>query len=183
MREVKIMFKTKSETEKKKTEAKSEEQDIKNVESTPANVLKPFEDMDRMFDQFFSRNWMQPSRFDWPGMRKLAARSEFKIPLVDVLEKDSEVIVRAEVPGVDKKDLDISITDNTITIKGQTRKEEKEEHGDYHRCEISSGSFNRTLTLPTGVESGKAKAQFSNGMLEITIPKATKTERRSIKID
>jgi HSP20 family protein len=93
------------------------------------------------------------------------------------------VVVRAEVPGVEKDDLDISVSDNTVTIKGETRREEKEEKGDYYRSEISRGTFTRTVMLPGVVATDKAKAKFKDGVLELKLPKVEKTKRRTVKID
>ena len=89
----------------------------------------------------------------------------------------------AEVPGVEKDDLDVSVSDNSVTIKGETKREEKEENADYYRCEISRGSFARTVLLPSDVDTGKTKAKFKDGILELTLPKIKKTKRRTIKID
>lgn len=149
--------------------------------SPPARMLSPFEDMDRLFDQYFHRG-MRPWRFDWPSLGDLAL-PDMKIPKVDVVDRENEVLVKAEVPGVEKKDLDISLSDSTITIKGSTRHEEKEENGDYCRREISTGSFSRTVTLPAEVDGTRAKANFKDGMLELTIPKVEKAKRHSVKLD
>ena len=108
---------------------------------------------------------------------------EGKTPSVDVIEKDDEVIVKAELPGVDKKDLDISVTNNTVTIKGSTSHEEKEEKGDYYRSEISRGSYSRTLSLPAEVDEEKTKAKFKNGILKLTLPKLKKSKRHNVKVD
>jgi HSP20 family protein len=106
-----------------------------------------------------------------------------KVPKVDVVDRENEIVVKAEVPGVEKKDLDISVSDNSVTIKGSTRREEKEEKGDYDRREISVGSFSRTVALPAEVDGNKAKANFKDGVLELTIPKAEKAKRHSVKLD
>jgi len=103
--------------------------------------------------------------------------------MVDVIDRDDEVVVRAEVPGVEKDDLDVSVSDNAVTIKGETKREEKEEKGDYYRCEISRGTFARTVVLPDYVDSDSVKAKFEDGVLELTLPKVEKVKRRSIKID
>jgi HSP20 family protein len=87
------------------------------------------------------------------------------------------------VPGVEKKDLDISVGEDSVTIKGSTSKEEKEEKGDYYRREISRGSFIRTVALPATVDGTKAKASFKDGMLELTLPKTEKAKRHSVKLD
>ncbi|NOZ51677.1 MAG: Hsp20/alpha crystallin family protein, partial [Gammaproteobacteria bacterium] len=114
----------------------------------PAPALSPFQDMDQFFNQFFSQGWMTPFGHMRPSWSEFAISAEGKIPNVDIIDRDEEILVRAELPGVEKKDLDITVNDNTITIKGTTHYEQKEEKGDYYRSEISSGSFSRTLSLP-----------------------------------
>jgi len=101
---------------------------------------------------------------------------------VDVIDRDDEVVVKAELPGVEKKDLDVSVTETSVTIKGTTSHEEKEEKGDYYRCEISRGAYARTVALPSYVDADKAKASFKDGVLELTLPKVEKSKRRSIEI-
>lgn len=173
-------------TETRKTEGKKEQtpaekgQEIQKA--APSGLMGSFEEMDRMFDNFMREGWMQPWRFKWPSFPELAT-IETKLPKMDVIERDKEVIVRAEVPGVDKKDLDISVSDNTLTIKGSTRREEKEEKGDYYRHEISTRAYNRMVALPADVDGAKAKASFKDGMLELTLPKTGKVARHSIKLD
>ncbi len=158
----------------------AKKQEVQKAE--PARALSPFEEMDRMLDHYFRRGWMRPWRFDWPNFPELSL-PELKVPKVDVVDRETEVVLKAEVPGVEKDDLDISVSDNTVTIKGSTRRETKEEKGDYYRREISSGSFSRTVALPAEVDGTKAKASFKDGVLELTIPKAEKSRRHSVKVD
>lgn len=153
------------------------------TQTTKARPLTPFEEMDRLFDSFFPRRWMHPFHWDMPSLEQLGAPFDMKVPRVDVIERDSEVVIKAEMPGVNKDDLDVSVTETTVTIRGETRHEEKEEKGDYHRSEIRRGSFSRTVALPANVDSDKAKATFRDGMLELTIPKIEKSKRKSITID
>ena len=161
-------------------EAKKESK--KEVQKTEAtHVLTPFEEMDRLFDNYFSRGWISP--FQWPTIPKTIAPFEGKIPHVDIIDREDEIIVKAELPGVEKKDLDVSVNENSVTIKGSTRHEEKEEKGDYYRCEISRGSYARTLSLPADIDQGNAKASFKDGVLELTLPKLKTSKRRSISID
>ena len=157
------------------------EQEIQKV--TPTRALSPFEEMDRLFEGYFPRGWMQAFRREWPLWGELAAPLEPRLPHVDIIDRDEEVLVRAAVPGIDKKDLDVSITENTVTIKGITSHEQKEEKGDYFRREITRGSFSRTLALPSGVDSSKAKAKFKDGVLEITLPKVETSKKRTIKLE
>ncbi len=157
-------------------------QEIQVQKAAPARALSPIGEMERMFDNFFRRGFMQPFHWDWPSWSELAAPMEAGLPRVDVIDRDNEIVVRAEVPGVDKDNLDVTLSDNTITIKGSTSHEEKEEKGDYHRCEITRGSFARTVVLPTDVDGSKAKASFKDGMLEVTMPKVAPTQRHTIKV-
>ncbi len=168
-------------TEKKKGEvSKKKDEELPVERETPSRMLSPFEEMDRMFESFFPRRWMQPFRWDMPHFSQMA---ELKIPKVDIIDRDTEILVKAELPGVAKDDIDLSITDNTVTIKASTSHEEKEEQGNYYRCEISRGSFSRTVALPGDVDADNAKASFNDGILELTMPKQEKSHRKSITVD
>jgi HSP20 family protein len=149
---------------------------------SPARPPSPFEEMDHLFDRFLRRGWMRPWRFEWPSFPEISL-PEMKTPKVDVIDREDEIVVNAEVPGVEKKDLDISVSDNAVTIKGSTRHEEKEEKGDYYCCEISRGAFSRTVALPANVDGGKATANFKDGELELVLPKVEKSKRHSIKLE
>ncbi len=148
-----------------------------------ASVLRPFEDMERLVGRMLPRRWPHPFEWDQSLWGDLAARFEGKLPHVDVIDHEDELVVRAELPGVEKKDLDVSISDTTVTIKGTTKQEEKDEKGDYYRCEITHGEFARTVTLPDRVDGAKAKAKFKNGLLELTLPKVEKSKRHSVEIE
>lgn len=150
--------------------------------AAPTRAMSPFEEMDRMFDQFFRRGWLRPWRTEWPAFPEIAM-PEMKVPKVDVIDRENEVVVKAEVAGVEKKDLDISVGEDSVTIKGSTRHEEKEEKGDYYRCEISRGSFSRTVALPASVDGSKTKAEFKDGVLTLTIPKVEQAKRHTVKVD
>lgn len=161
-------------------EKKSDAETVPVEREQPARMPSPFEEMDRMFESFFPRRWMQPFRWEMPHFPELA---EFKMPKVDIIDRDKEIVVKAELPGVAKEDIDLSITDNSVTIKASTSHEEKEEKGNYFRSEISRGSFSRTVALPGDVDADKARATFNDGILEITLPKMEKSHRRSISVD
>jgi HSP20 family protein len=103
-------------------------------------------------------------------------------PSIDVIDRDDEVLVRAEVPGYKKEDIEVLVSDSSLTIKGETKTEEKEQKGDYYRCEISHGTFSRTIDLPVAVDESKAKASMKDGMLELALPKLQKSKRHSITI-
>lgn len=148
-----------------------------------AHYLTPFEEMERLFEGYFPSELTRPTLWDWPRLARMRAPLEAKLPRVDVLDREADILVRAELPGVEKKDLDITVSDNSVTIKGSTRQERKEEQGDYYRCEISQGAFARTIALPGAVSSDKAKASFKDGLLELVLPKTEPVKRRSIKVE
>lgn len=142
-----------------------------------------FDEMEKMFENFSTKGWLRPFHWDTPALADMIVPFETTIPSVDIVNRDNEILVKAMLPGVDKKDIDISLTKNSITIKGKTSHEEKEEKGDYYRCEISKGSYMRTIGLPADVDEKKSKAKFKDGVLELTLPKLEVAERHSIKID
>ncbi len=142
-------------------------------------VVGPLDEMDRWFDDFFSRRWLRP----WRWESRFPEALSLSMPKVDVVDRANEVVVRAEVPGVEKKDIEVSVSGNMLTIRGETKKETKEEKGDYYRAEISRGAFSRTLVLPAEVDDSKTRAAMKDGVLELTLPKVAKAKRRSIKID
>ena len=144
----------------------------------PRRMLSPFEEMDRMFDSF----WRGPLRPFGAWQRPLAELPAIA-PNMDVIDRDSEVVVRAEVPGFNKEDIEVSTSGDMLTIQGAMKSEEKEEKGNYYRCEISHESFSRTLQLPAAVDESKAKATMKDGMLELTLPKVEKSKRHAIQID
>jgi HSP20 family protein len=163
--------------------AKDEKKGKQVATAQPRQTLSPLEEMERLFENFYPRGWMRPLHTDWPSWSEMARSFEVKMPKVDVIDRDDEVVVRAEVPGVEKKDLDVSVTEQSITIKGETSHETKEEKGDYVRSEISQGTFSRTVSLPSTVDADKVKAEFKDGVLQLTMPKVERTKRRAIKID
>lgn len=174
--------KKKSTATAKKVEKKTE---IPVRKTSASRALGPIDELERMYERMFPRGWLRPHHWDWdfPSFRDFAERFETKVPKVDVIDRDAEVLVRAEIPGVEKENLDVSLSDNMVTIKGSTSHEEKEEKGDYYRSEISRGSFSRTLTLPADVDGAKAKATFKNGVLELVLPKLADSRRRSITVE
>lgn len=161
------------------TEAGKAQQELQPA--APARQPSRFEEFEQFFDQMLHRNWLRPWRASWPSFPE-PSFPELKAPKVDVIDRDDEVLVKAEIPGVDRKDLDISVSEDSLTIKGETRTEEKEEEGEYCRCEISRGSFSRSVALPAAVDGSKARATFKDGMLELTLPKLKVTKRHKIAV-
>jgi HSP20 family protein len=103
-------------------------------------------------------------------------------PAVDVYEEKDDIVVKAELPGMTKEDIQVDIADSHLTLKGEKKKEEKIEEEDYFACERSYGSFHRSLELPTEVQAEKVKASFKNGILEIRLPKSEEAKTKEIKV-
>lgn len=139
----------------------------KNVQPRASRALSPFEEMERMFDGIFGRSWprgfMRPFEIDWADT---AVPFEGRSPKVDVINRDKEVVVKAELPGIKKDDLDVSLSENTLTLRAISKHEETEEKGEYFRREMSRGEFVRTLALPAEVDGAKAKASFINPVIK-----------------
>jgi HSP20 family protein len=128
--------------------------------------------VNRLFEDSFIRPGQWPMSMDG-GQVGLA---------VDVIETKDDVIVKASVPGIKPDDLDISVTGDLLTLKGEVKSEEKIEKGSYIRQERRYGAFARTLSLPTTVMADQAKAEFEHGVLTLTLPKAEEVKPRSIKV-
>lgn len=112
----------------------------------------------------------------------VANRQQTFAPSVDISETDKQYLIDVEVPGMDKKDIELNVDNNTLTISGERRFENKEEEKNYHRVESSYGSFSRSFTLPDNVESESIQATYNNGILHITIEKSEQKMKKQIKI-
>ncbi|APE29937.1 heat-shock protein Hsp20 [Halomonas aestuarii] len=167
----------------KKSTKESRDVPVSAGKSAPeaSRAMSPFREFDRMLDSFFDRGWMPSMRGEHPLWERFAA-FEKGMPKVDVIDRDAEVVVRAEAPGFEREELDVSVTDGAVTIKGEHREESKEEEGDYFHSEISQGSFTRTVALPCEIDADKAEASFKNGMLELTLPKLKRANRRKLEV-
>jgi HSP20 family protein len=157
----------------------------KETESKSMTPWRPFtdltrweRDMERMFDDFWGRR-MRPW---WPERWSLPAVLEITPPAVDLFEEKDDIVVKAELPGMDKDNIEVNLTDHTLTIKGERKKEEEIKEENYYRSERSYGSFVRTLELPRDVHADKVKASFKNGILEVRLPKTEEAKAKEIKV-
>ncbi len=168
---------------------KTTKQGEKKTELSPGSAqglfptgLSSFNDIERMFDDYFNRGWFRSMRPGFPGMSDLWGTYEMRQPSMDVIDREKDILIRAELPGVDKQDLDISVSDNILTIKGESKFESKKEKDEYYSSEIKQGSFARSVMLPNNVDSTKISAELKNGLLEVTVPKTGSTKRKTIKV-
>lgn len=150
--------------------------------------LSPWgEDFERMADFLDWRrgDWFRrPFPELWQPMKGLREKGllGLSMPVVDLFEDQEKVTVKAEIPGLDKKDVEVKLTDSRLTIKGEKKKEEEVKEEDYSYSERSYGSFARVLQLPCQVKGDKVKASFKNGVLEITLPKSEEAKSRSVNV-
>ena len=137
------------------------------------DLLSIRDEVNRLFDNFFT---------GVPERRRDLLEGEWA-PSVDIAETDNDVVVTAELPGVKQDDVDITIADDVLTLKGEKKEEKEVKEKNYHRIERSYGSFQRSVSLPAGVQADKAKATYKDGVLHITVPKAEEAKPKQIKID
>jgi HSP20 family protein len=135
-------------------------------------MLSLREAMDRLFEESFVR----PSR-TWP----LPTATGLTVA-VDMHEADDDVVIKADLPGLKPEDVDISITENTLTVKGEFRSEEEGERGDVHFRERRYGSFQRAVALPAFIDADAAEAEFEDGVLTITLPKTEESKPKQIEV-
>jgi HSP20 family protein len=124
-----------------------------------------------MVEQFF-RGW------PWSG----GGESLGWAPPIDVVDRPNEILVRADLPGVTEKDLQVTVNDRTLSIHGERKEEHEEKDENYYFSERSSGSFTRSLVIPTGVNADQTEAKFKNGVLEIHLPKAQESTGKRIEV-
>lgn len=145
----------------------------------PATDGDPWEMMGRMMERFMGRRMGLFRDFPMTLERPFGGR----MPQVDVIDGDTEIKVRVALPGVDRKDLQVDVTQDMVSIRGSTRQESREERENYYRSELMRGEFARTIPLPATVDSEKARGTFKDGLLELVLPKTETRKRRSIPIE
>ena len=105
-----------------------------------------------------------------------------RTPAVDVYEEKDDVVIKAEIPGLSKEDISVQVTNSTLTIKGDKKREQEVKEDDYYRCERSFGSFTRAVALPCEVKADQVKASFKNGVLEIRMPKTEEAKKKAVTV-
>lgn len=139
-------------------------------------------DMDRLFDRF-GTGFGVPSWPRWPRLFEAEPSTGFAAPAMDVVEADKAFTVTAELPGMEEKDIDVSVTGDLLVIKGEKRNEKEEKNQNYYLSERSYGQFQRAFTLPTGVDRDKIAAEFAKGVLTVTLPKSAEAQQQQKKIE
>ena len=145
----------------------------KEEEGSAAGSPRTFQ---REFDELVERFFGQEPVFS----RSLFSRTF--TPVVDIVENENDIIVKAEIPGMEQNDLDVNLAGDVLTIKGEKKAEHEERGDNFHRIERSYGSFSRSLALPCEVQQDKAEANYKNGVLSLRLPKSESCKKKAVKI-
>ncbi|OGH70731.1 MAG: hypothetical protein A3C90_04380 [Candidatus Magasanikbacteria bacterium RIFCSPHIGHO2_02_FULL_51_14] len=129
----------------------------------------PFEEMEKMFERF-------------PSLPSMPSMSHGFVPAMDMYETTDAVVVETPLAGVDMKDVDVSVEKGVLTVKGESKKEHEVDEKNYYRKEVRSGSFFRQVALPVAVKEEQVKAEFAEGMLKITCPKAAPGKAKKVMV-
>jgi HSP20 family protein len=161
--------------------------EVKKAPPTQTNLPDVFHsfrsEMDRLFDRF-------SSGFGFPSLRRMfdiepmwRSSFTFAAPAIDMSEDEKAYKISAELPGIDAKDIDVSVTGDMLVLKGEKRQEKEEKDKNYHFSERSYGSFQRAFELPASVDRNKVSADFSKGVLTVTLPKTAEAQKPVKKIE
>lgn len=138
----------------------------------------PFVALQQSINRVFEDFWR---RFEEPGAGFGAI--SLSSPRTDVAETDKEIEVTMELPGLDEKDIELTVTGDMLTVKGEKKQERKEEQKGWHLSERAYGSFYRSIPLPPGIETDKATAEFKKGVLTVRLPKSEQAQRQRKRIE
>jgi HSP20 family protein len=160
--------------------------EVKKTPSTqiaPPDMWRSFQhEMDRLFDRF-AGNFSFPSLRRMFGAEPLQTAFGFATPAVEISEDAQAYKITAELPGLEPKDIDVSMSDNMLTLKGEKRAEKEEKDKNYYLSERSYGSFQRSFSVPDGVDRDKVAADFTQGVLTVTLPKTAEAQKQAKKIE
>jgi HSP20 family protein len=141
----------------------------------PWRPLREPEETERWFEEVFGR----PLIRSW---RRLTLEEKGWVPPIELIEKEDKFVVKAELPGMTKEEIDVSVMGDTLIIKGERKAETEAKEENYYCCERSYGSFFRSITMPSAVDAKKIKATYEDGVLEIALPKVSEVKPKKIEI-
>jgi HSP20 family protein len=156
------------------------------LSDSPFAVMRRFaREMNHLFEDFgLDTGWLMPRSLR--RGRRLLERELAAVewsPRVDVIQREGQLVIRADLPGLNTDDIKVEVTDDVITIEGERKHEKKEEREGYHCIECSYGSFYRSIPLPESAEVAKAAAEFMNGVLEVTVPAKMHPEPKARRLE
>lgn len=165
-----------------KTAAEEKESKAVTVKK-PAEIVSRADDFERWFDRMVEDFWRRPFPSLLAPERWWPARAiSMRMPSLDVYEEKDAMVVKAELPGMKKEEIEVNLAGQTLTIKGEKKQEEEVKEEDYYRRERSYGSFARSVELPCEVKSDQITASFKDGVLEIRMPKTEEAKKKAITV-
>jgi len=161
--------------------AKAEEKAV--ATKKPSEIASRVEDIEHWMEHFMDDMWRRPfpsllGRDRWLPIRPLSLR----MPSIDVYEEKDSVVVKAELPGMTKEDIEVNLAGENLTIKGEKKEDKEVKEDNYYRRERSYGSFLRTVALPSEVKRDEIKASFKDGVLEVRMPKTEDAKKKSVSV-
>lgn len=148
-----------------------------------SRLFGPLEEAERLMERLMPNNWMRSMHWNWPLWGALEENwNESRVPSLEILDRDQDMLMRVEMPGVERKDVSVSLTDHTLCIEGQVTHTERVSRGESYRSEIRHGNFVRKLSIPDIVDPGKITASLKDGILEVVLPKLESLQRRAIPV-
>jgi HSP20 family protein len=145
----------------------------------PRPMLTRESEIERFFDDFWRMPWPRWWRPERWGLREAGL---IHPPAVDVVDEKDQIVVKVELPGLAKEDVEVDLTDTTLTIRGEKRQEKEVKEKNFHRREREYGSFSRSIGLPAEVKTSEATAVFKDGVLEVKLPKTEEAKQKKVKV-
>jgi HSP20 family protein len=163
--------------------AKAEPEEKAVAKKKPSEIVSRVEDIEHWMERFMDDMWRRPFPGLFGGDRWLPIRPlSIRMPSIDVYEEKDSVVVKAELPGMTKEDIEVNLAGENLTIKGEKKEDKEVKEDNYYRRERSYGSFLRTVALPSEVKSDEIKASFKDGVLEIRMPKTEEAKKKSVSV-
>lgn len=156
------------------------------VQSAVPDIWRSFRsEMDRVFDRFSSSSGFPAMRrmFDLEPFWRQESSFDFAAPAIDVTEGETAYKITAELPGISEKDVEVSVTGDVLVLKGEKRQEREEKEKNRYLSERAYGAFQRSLPIPDGVDRDAIAAEFSKGVLTVTLPKSKEAQKQQKKIE
>lgn len=171
--------KTKDSSEPTALQRRNVEDVAGRLAATPFTFMRRFsEEMDHLFEDFgFGRGWLTPM------LDRAQLPQGIWSPQVEMFERDNQLVLRADLPGLTKDDVNVELANDGITIEGERKNEHEEKHEGYYRSERSYGKFYRRIPMPEGVKAEDARASFRDGVLEITMPAPKREQRKPRRLE
>lgn len=162
--------------------SKLKENEKKTEGITPWRPLSELSRLERALERRFEDFWRRPwTGLTWPEGFRFRGLG-FQEPAIEIYEEKDEVVVKAEIPGLKREDLEIDVSGNLLTIKGEKKQTEEVKEKGYYYSERSYGSFTRTVEIPKEIQPDKGRAGFKDGVLEVRFPKTEEAKRKEVKI-